>query len=285
MTERTDEGEGRKLTRVDRDLLAKGLDEQWDMLVDLAVDLSPEDWERPTDLPGWSVKDNYAHIIGTEAMLLGRAAPEVELPDDLDYVHNDIGRFNETWVRSYRDRSGAEVLSDLAEVVTERRAALSSQDQFAFDEPTWTPAGEDSYGRFMRIRLFDQWFHEQDVREATDRPGHLEGTAPELVLDEVAAVLGYVVGKRAALAEGSSVRLELTGSLARTFDIEVAKRAQVVEALDRAPTVTLSLPGEVFLRISGGRRPWDEPAFRSQFRIAGDSAVAEQVLANLTFTV
>jgi uncharacterized protein (TIGR03083 family) len=168
------------------------------------------------------------------------------------------------------------VVSDLAEVVTERRAALSSQDQLDFDEPSWTPAGEDSYGRFMRIRVMDQWFHEQDVREATGRHGHLEGVAPELVLDEVGTVLGYVVGKQAQVPEGSSVRLELTGPLARRFDIEVAKRARVVDALDRQPTATLSLPGEIFFRVAGGRRRWDDPSVRSQVNLAGDQALAEQ---------
>lgn len=283
MTERTDNDGGRTLTILDRDQVARGLDEQWDALVELAAELGTDDWDKPTDLPGWSVKDNYAHIIGVEAMLLGRPAPDIEVPEGLDHVHNDLGRINEAWVLSYRDSSGAEVVSDLAEVVTERRAALSSQSQFDFDEPSWTPAGDDSYGRLLRIRVMDQWYHEQDVREATGRPGHLEGAAPELVLDELRALLGYIVGKLAGVPAGSSVRFELTGPLGRTFDVEVAQRAQVVDALANGPTAALSLPGDVFFRIAGGRRRWDDPAFVPQVKLAGDQAMAEQVLSNLKF--
>ena len=30
---------------------------------------------------------------------------------------------------------------------------------------TMTPTGPDSYGRFMRIRVFDCWMHEEDIRD------------------------------------------------------------------------------------------------------------------------
>ena len=31
---------------------------------------------------------------------------------------------------------------------------------------SFTPAGKDTYGRFMQIRVFDCWLHEQDIRDA-----------------------------------------------------------------------------------------------------------------------
>ena len=44
-----------------------------------------------------------------------------------------------------------------------------------------TPAGPDTYGRFMRVRIFDCWMHEQDIRRAVGRPGHVEGPAVDRV--------------------------------------------------------------------------------------------------------
>jgi uncharacterized protein (TIGR03083 family) len=177
-------------TIVDRDHMVDALSDEWDALVALAAGFAPDDWACATDLPGWAVKDVYAHVIGVESMLLGRPMPDVTLPDDLDHVRNEIGRANEIWIASYRERSGAEVLADLAGVITERRAVLAGMDQAAFDARSWTPSGEDTYGRFMRIRVMDMWFHEQDVREAIGRPGHLEGLAPEVTLDEITAAMG-----------------------------------------------------------------------------------------------
>lgn len=272
-------------TVVDRDRVAKGLNDEWDALILLAAELPPESWAEPTDCPAWSVKDVYAHVIGTEATLLGRPNPDIEVPEALEHVRNDMARMNESWVLSYRDRSVTDVVSDLAEVVTERRAALAQQDQETFDEPSWTPAGEDTYGRFMRIRVFDMWFHEQDIREATKRPGGLEGAPVELVLDEVERVLGYVVGKRVGLPEGTSVRLDLTEPLEHVYEVDVTDRARVVENLESEPDVTLMLPGTVFLRLAGGRRSWDDPSIREQVAIEGNEELAHQVLGNLTFTM
>lgn len=272
-------------TIVDRDHIVDALNEEWDALVGLAAELAPADWDQPTDLPGWTVKDCYAHIVGTESILLGRAAPDVEVPDDIPHVHNELGRANEAWVIAHRDRSGAEVLAELAEVVTERRSALQAMDQEAFDQPSWTPAGEDTYGRFMRIRVLDQWFHEQDVREAAGRPGHLEGLAPELVLDEMAAALGYVVGKQAGAPPGTSVRFDLKGPMSDTLDVVVSDRARVVDQLSGEPTVTLMLPGATFCRVAGGRRPWDHPWVRSAVTIWGDDDLGRQILSNLAYMI
>ena len=37
--------------------------------------------------------------------------------------------------------------------------------QADFDAPSWTPAGRDeTYGRFMRIRHYDCFMHEHDIR-------------------------------------------------------------------------------------------------------------------------
>lgn len=275
----------RTLTIVDRHHIVAALDEVWDALVSLAVDLTADDWSAPTDCPGWSAKDIYAHIIGTESMLLGRPTPAVELPPNLPHVRNDTGRFNETWVMSYSERSGSELLADLGEVITERRAALATMDQDAFDALAWTPAGEDTYGRFMRIRVMDQWFHEQDVREAVGRPGHLDGLAPEVVLDELTAAIGYVVGKKAAVPPGTSVRIDLKGPMSHRWDVEVTDRARVVDWMAGEPTLTITMPGATFCRVAGGRRAWDHPWVRSATAVEGDEDLASQVLSNLVFMI
>jgi uncharacterized protein (TIGR03083 family) len=273
----------RTYTIVDRDHMVEALDEEWDALLALAADLAPDDWGCATDLPGWSVKDVYAHVIGTESMLLGRPMPDVDLPDELPHVHNEIGRANEAWVTAYRDRSGAEVLADLAEVIFERRAVLAGMDQAAFDARSWTPAGEDTYGRFMRIRVMDQWFHEQDVREAIGRPGHLEGLAPEVTLDEVTTAMGYVIGKQVGFPSGTSVRFNLRGPMSHRLDIRVTDRARVVDQLAEEPTITITMPGATFCRLVGGRRPWDHPWVRAAVVVEGDTDLAPQLLSNLAY--
>jgi uncharacterized protein (TIGR03083 family) len=268
------------VTIVDRDAVVATLDEEFDAVVALAGDLGDDDWDRPTACPGWSVKDNLSHIVGTEAMLLGRDNPQVDLPDDLPHVRNDIGRFNEAWVEWYRPRPPADVAADLRQVIDERRRALAGMDQAAFDKDSFTPAGPDTYGRFMRIRVMDLWTHEQDIREAVARPGHLEGLAPATALDEVSAALGYVVGKKAAAPAGSTVRIELTGPLTRRIDIEVSERARVIGALVGEPTTTLTVPGDHFMRLVAGRG-----ADPGKVAVEGDAALGAAVVDNLAYMI
>ena len=265
---------------IDRDRAVAILDEEFDAVVALAEGLQPGEWDLPTACPGWSVKDNVSHVIGIEAMLLGRPTPDVALPDELPHVRNDFGRVNEQWIEAYRGRSPDDVLAELRDVIAERRAALAGMDQVAFDAESFTPAGPDSYGRFMRIRAMDIWMHEQDVREAIGRPGHQEGLAPEAALDEMTAALGYVVGKRAGAPPGSGVRFELTGPMARRVDVEVGDRARVVEALDGEPTVTLTLPGHLFTRLCGGRGA--DPA---AVEVQGDTQLGEAIVTTMGFMI
>jgi uncharacterized protein (TIGR03083 family) len=265
---------------VDRAHAIAVLDEQYDAVVALAEGLAPDEWELPTSCPGWSVKDNVAHVIGIEAMLLGRATPEVTLPDDLPHVRNDFGRVNEQWIEAYRGRPTADVLADLRDVIAERRSALAGMDQAAFDAESFTPAGPDSYGRFMRIRVMDMWMHEQDIRAVVERPGHEDGLAPQAALDEMTGALGFVVGKRAGAPAGSRVRFELTGPMSRRIDVEVGERARVVDAMEGDPTVTLTLPGLLFTRLCGGRGA--DPA---AVEVTGDSQLGEAIVTQMGFMI
>lgn len=271
------------VTIVDRDATVAALDEQFDALSGLLDELDAGDWAQPTACPGWSVKDHVSHVIGTEAMLLGRPSPEVDL-GDRDDLRNDIARFNELWVEHYRSRMPAEVAADLREVVAERRAALAGMDQAAFDEESFTPAGPDTYGRFMRIRVMDMWVHEQDIREAAGRPGHLEGAAPQTALAEVSRALGFVVGKKAGAPPGSSVRFVLTGPVGATYDVAVAERARLVDGLDGEPTVTLTVPGDRFMRMVGGRLT-DPDAWLAEVAVDGDRTLGEAVVRSLPFMI
>ena len=72
-------------------------------------------------------------------------------------------------------------------------------------------------------------------------------------LDEVATGLGYIVGRRASMPEGSRVRIDLTGPVDRAYLVLVEGRAAVVDSFDGPPTVGIELPVMQFLRLTGGR--------------------------------
>jgi uncharacterized protein (TIGR03083 family) len=150
---------------------------------------------------------------------------------------------------------------------------------------SFTPAGKDSYGRFMQIRVFDCWLHEQDIRDAVGRPGHETGVAVEVVLDEMATALGFVVGKKAGATAGQSVTFALTdsGAVVRELHVAVGERAAVVPALSAPATVTLTMPVGVMTRRCAGRVGPDE--LLDQVTIDGDLALASKILENQSYTI
>lgn len=250
-------------------------------LVSLCEALTPAEWHRPTALPGWDVQANVVHILGTEAMLLGEPTPEIaQDPTTLAHVRNDIGAFNEAWVIAMADSSPDEVIAGLRDRTSRRVEAIRAMPADEWDAVGFTPAGQDTYGRFMRIRVMDTWMHEQDIRDALNRPGHDAGSAVELSLDELSSALGFVVGKRAAAPAGSSVAFELTGPAARTIYVAVDGRAAIVDALDGPATTTITLPALAFSRLAGGRT-----TDASSAAVSGDQALGAAVVTNLAFTI
>ncbi len=155
-------------------------------------------------------------------------------------------------------------------------------DQAAWEAESFTPAGQDSYGRFMRIRTFDCWMHEQDIRDALGRAGHEAGPAVELALDEMAAAMGFVVGKRAGAPAGAGVSFDLTGGAARRIHVAVADRASVVDSLAGPSTVELRMPVGTFTRLAGGRLA---ASAATGVEIRGDAELGQRILDNLAYTV
>ena len=56
----------------------------------LVAPLSEDVWNRPTECPGWSVRDVVSHLIAMELELLGDPRPIHNLPRDLRHVVDEI---------------------------------------------------------------------------------------------------------------------------------------------------------------------------------------------------
>jgi uncharacterized protein (TIGR03083 family) len=226
-----------------------------------------------------------AHIIGTESVLQGLSAPDADVDvSALGHVRNDVGIANERWVRHLSTESGAELQERFRSITVDRRKRLTDMSVDDWNAPTLTPVGPESYGRFMRVRLFDCWMHEQDIRDGLGRPSsdaELSGLAGRLALDEIAATMGYVVGKLGQAPGGSRVAIELTGPLTRTIRVDVDGRAQVVDDFGGSdPTSTIRLDGLLFTRLAGGRT---DDATGVEF--SGDTEVGARIVERWNFVI
>ncbi len=273
-------------SNIPKDRTVAALGEVWASLGDLLGDLRDDEWRLPSPLPGWSVQDNVSHIVGTEAMLAGEPGPSVDIDRSVnEHVRNDIGAFNEQWVEWLRAVPSNEVLSRFREITGARLATLERMSLDEWNAESFTPAGKDTYGRFMQIRVFDCWLHEQDIRDAVGRPGHENGLAVEVVLDEMATALGFVVGKKAGATSGQAVTFALTdaGAVVRELHVEVGERAAVVPSLSGPATVVLTMPIGVMTRRCAGRVAPD--GLLDQVAIDGDLTLASRILDNQSYTI
>jgi hypothetical protein len=140
----------------------------------------------------------------------------------------------------------------------------------------------------MAIRVFDCWYHDQDIREALGRPGYFEGPVADLSIGRIPPKgLPYVVGKKAGAPPGSTVVFEIAGSpsLVAAVHVPPEGRAVLLEAAPVAATVALMMDRRTFTRLAGGRWNGDKARTAGGLRIEGDEDLGNRVVDNMAFTI
>jgi len=274
----------------DRDAAVGGYLEALTAMRDLATELSDDEWALPTDLPGWSVQDNVAHVAAVEDELAGRPLPD-HLPDYslLSHVKNPFAAHMEIGVDFRRGVRPADLVAELLGIVDDRTEQLAAIGDDP-DEMVLGPMGSQRpVGRSTGIRAFDIWAHEQDVRRATGRPERLTGLAAAAALERIVAALPVVVSKEAQLPASTVVRFDIDGpgpftsGLSLDVVVDAEGHGRVVSdsgSHPTTPTVTLEMDFATLAHLSCGRYR----ASDSDVVVTGDTEQAARVLDALAIT-
>jgi uncharacterized protein (TIGR03083 family) len=228
------------------------------------------------------VKDCISHVTGTERMIMGDPLPQVAI-DHLVHVNNPFGEIVELWVEERRPWSPQRVLAEYDEQVVRRTAEMRALDDEALDELTESPLGLMSTREFLKVRVFDCWMHEQDIRRAIDRPGHVDGPIIDVALERFQGALGYVVGKKAGAPDGATVVFAFDDRPDGAIAVQVDGRARVVDEVPDDPTTRLTMSFATFVARGGGRSTADE-ALAEGVVFDGDEELGRRVLEALAFT-
>ena len=259
------------------------LEETWRSTIEVGHDLQPDEWQLPSECPGWTVKDHVSHVIGTERVLQGLPRSDAD-PGAPTHVKNTVGEFNEREVELRRPRAGADVLAELEELVELRLATLRAGDDAFFAQHIVSPTGPGTMLDFLDIRVLDCFVHEQDVRRATARPGHLGGGPAEHTVDRLVRTLPIVVGKRAAAPEGSTSVIAIDDPVTRVIPVRVdGGRAKVVDTAPEAPIVTVRMDTQTFLALATGR--WGPDAPSARLVVEGDTALGEAIASSFNMMI
>ncbi len=272
-----------------KDQIVELLKTEWNSIAELCSDLTDAEWERSTDCPGWTVRDQVSHVIAIERTLMGEPEPQgFEEAKLAEHVKNPVGELNEAWAASRRPLSGAEVLKEMVDVTNQRLAIIEKMTEEEMDKVGWSPIGEVPFSVSMSVRAFDCWVHEQDIRRAIGRPGHMTGVAAENAIDRIVMALPFVVGKRSGALDGQSVYFRVTGPTTRDVVVVMedgkGRDASADPILGTAKaTSTLSMDTETLVCLGCGRWDPEQAIFQAKVAIEGDVELGQKVVHNLNF--
>jgi len=258
-------------------------------VIDLGQTCSPVDFELQTECPGWTVQDQISHIVGIESWLDGAQPPAVDLPD-LPHLQNEVAEFMELFVEERRPLEGADVVGELEDVLVSRMSALrdSALTEGSILRGVFGPANAVEA---LTMRVIDIWVHEQDIRAAIGRPGHLDGAAAAAFVSAIFRALPRIVARDAGVPLGEAVLLDVTGPVigragARVVEGEDGRpRGEALFTGDRSEasqdkpggTTSITLSTDALTRRAAGRRSVEETIFS----VHGDEDLARRVLEHL----
>ena len=263
------------------DLVAM-LDEVFTSVAEVGGQLAEHEWDLGTGCPGWTVKDQLAHLVSVESELGGSPAPEVELPS-LPRLEKRMARHLELGVAARRGRTGAEVLGEWLELYPRRVTALRALCGESGDADPEVPGVTGRLrplSRILPVRVFDCWSHEQDIRRATGHAGHLEGPAVELCLAIIVREWGAVLGGPEVGAEpGTVVEVEVSGPRRRRLEV-VAGNGETAPGATAA-TLRGDL-GDLVARACGRRDA--SGGWLGRIDVDGDATLAGRLIAGMAIT-
>jgi uncharacterized protein (TIGR03083 family) len=265
--------------------------DQLDVIRDLAEELTAEQWAAASPCPGWSAGDVVAHILALESELHGSPLPDHE-PDwaALPHITNATGKLTERAVDWYRAKGQDVVVAELVEITAWRHDDLAESANTATDpnELISGPLGlELPRDRMIRIRIMDTWVHEQDIRTAVEISGGLRSDAAWVCAGQLLFGLPFVWGKKAAAPIGATLDLTVTGpgvSFERLMRVSPNGRAEFVQALETAPTLTVTLDWPTYAAASAGRLQSATSAALIANSCIGDKELAARLIPALAIT-
>lgn len=258
-------------------------------LIDLLRSLSPEDWERQTLAPKWTVKDVAAHLLDTQLRKLsfGRdgyaLSPPPVIASDQDLVAF-VNRLNTEGVTVYRRLSPPLLIAWMEETSAQAARYYASLDPFAPAPIGVSWAGEAvSPNWFDTAReLTERWHHQQQIGLAVDR--HASGGAgimtPELyhpVLDCFMRALPFHYRSIAAPPR-TSLTIHVSGDCGGDWHLYRDADAWMLTSTPTETVVaTVDIPQDIAWRIFTKGIAIDEA--RARVDVRGDAALGGHVLS------
>ena len=252
------------------------LEQCFDAVDTLGARMDGSQWQAQSLCPDWRVRDVVTHLGMMERVMTGWLPASVE-------EFPPFGRV-EPYTEQVSALDNVSFAKRIGEIFAERRADLAALRDADLALPSWTPVGPKTYGQFLEIRVFDFWVHERDITTPLGWPTDDTGPRAEIALAQVEGSLGYIVGKKVGLPDGSSIVFRLTGPIARDLSVVVDGRARQVEHIDN-PDVIVTTDSLTFIQLACGRIDPAEQINTGKVTWTGNGDYGDRAARNLRFTM
>ncbi|MFD5947005.1 maleylpyruvate isomerase family mycothiol-dependent enzyme [Streptomyces collinus] len=217
-------------------------------LLGLLRGLSAPDWGRIA-VPGWTVHDVAAHLLGDYRARLGRREPPLVIAPG-ETLEAFIHRANQEWVDLHRDVTDAALVDDLERTGTELAHRFARADLYA---PalgvSW--AGVDPAPMWLDCarEFTEHWTHRQQIRHAVGRDTDAEPRVLSLVLDTFMRALPHTLRDTGA-PDGTQIQVTVDGPVEAGWTVTAGRDGwSLAPAPAGRPAATLRLDAETAWRL------------------------------------
>lgn len=210
-------------------------------------------FSQPSLLPGWTVADIVAHVAALELELGGEPMPSHE-PDWESLPHADdlFSRYTEIGVDYRRGWTPEQLREELHQAAATRSEQLHSGSQDGDRLISGVAGIERTFDHMLRMRTFDIFLHEIDLRDALQMPDPHLAQAARATAGLMVDSLGYVWVKRAGAGTGDVLHFMVPGWSDVWVGVGADGRGQNDEPGEATTTVTVEPMN--YLRLASGRR-------------------------------
>ncbi len=248
-----------------------------DELLRLLRGLKAEEWNARA-VGTWTVKDVAAHLLDTTLKRLSAHRDHYSPPfSGANGLANIINEMNSHWVSAVRRISPRILVELLDRYGAEMAQHMTSLDPYVNSEWAVSWAGEDSSPNWFDTarELTEKWHHQQQIRDAVQRPPLYELRFFKPVIDTFMRGLPHAY-RNVNAADGTTIAFDVRDVMSCSLT-----RQGGAWSLDgkRTGATSIAMTGDTAWRLFTKGLPRDEARRRSE--IAGDATLAEPLFSML----
>jgi uncharacterized protein (TIGR03083 family) len=252
-----------------------------DKLIELLHALEPHEWNAPTVARQWTVKDVAAHLLDVNMRVLSQQdGYQGEAPQNLR-TFNDVVQYlnglNAGWVNAMKRVSPARITQLLALTGKEHAACMAALDPFADAVYSVGWAGDAVSPNWFHVarEYTEKWHHQQQIRDAVNRPGIMTTTFYYPCLDTFMMALPHTYRNTPAAA-GTVVQFTITGDGGGHWYLLMEDKWKLTKAASATPVAHTTIDGSVAWKLF--TKSWRRPDVLKHVQTEGNQALAGTVL-------